>query len=117
MMFQNHISSITPTAAVHELAGCTTFYSTTSSMDIQGVSLSTTSSVDVQGVGILFHRCSADVQGVPIYTVMSAVWTCSSVADPGCLSRIRIFSIPDPGFASENLSILAQKMVSKLSEI
>jgi hypothetical protein len=35
----------------------------------------------------------------------------------GCLSRIRIFSIPDPGSASKNLSILTQKMVSKLSEI
>ena len=44
----------------------------------------------------------------------------SSVADPGCLSRIRIFSIPDPGSrvkkipgsgsASKNLSILTQKM-------
>jgi hypothetical protein len=26
-----------------------------------------------------------------------------SVADPGCLSRIRIFSIPDPESASKNL--------------
>ncbi len=25
-----------------------------------------------------------------------------SVADPGCLHRIRIFSIPDPGSASKN---------------
>jgi hypothetical protein len=46
-----------------------------------------------------------------------------SVADPGCLSRIRIFSIPNPNFsipdlnffhpgsasASKNLSILTQK--------
>ncbi len=50
-----------------------------------------------------------------------------SVADPGCLSRIRIFSIPvlgsgvkkipDPGSASKNLSILTQNIVSKLSEI
>jgi hypothetical protein len=43
-----------------------------------------------------------------------------SVADPGFEffpSRIRIFSIPDPGSASKNLSILTQKMVSKLSEI
>jgi hypothetical protein len=47
--------------------------------------------------------------------------TASRVADPGCLSRIRIFSvpdpyffIPDPGSASKNLSILTQKMVSKL---
>jgi hypothetical protein len=45
----------------------------------------------------------------------------SSVADPGCLSRIRIFPsrIPgqkDSGSASKNLSILAQKIVSKLSE-
>jgi hypothetical protein len=42
-----------------------------------------------------------------------------SVADPGCLSRSRFFSIPDPnclhhGSASKNLSILTQKMVSKL---
>ncbi len=46
----------------------------------------------------------------------------SSVADPGCLSRMRIFSIPDlnffhPGSASKNLSILTQKIYSKLSEI
>jgi hypothetical protein len=40
-----------------------------------------------------------------------------SVADPGCLSRIRIFSIPDSGPASKNLSILTQIIVSKLSEI
>jgi hypothetical protein len=50
-----------------------------------------------------------------------------SVEDPGCLSRIPIFSIPDPGSrvkktprsasASKNLSILIQKIVSKLSEI
>ncbi len=42
-----------------------------------------------------------------------------SVAYPGCLSRIRLFSIPDPicfhpGSESKNLSILTQKMVSKL---
>jgi hypothetical protein len=37
-----------------------------------------------------------------------------SVADPGCLSRILLFSIPDPGSSSKNLSILTQKMVSKL---
>jgi hypothetical protein len=48
--------------------------------------------------------------------------TKNSVADPGCLSRIRIFSIPDPNFfypgsASKNLSILTQTIVSKLSEI
>ncbi len=51
------------------------------------------------------------------------------VVYPGCLSRIqiRIFSIPDPGSirfpdpgsesASKNLSILTQKIVSKLSEL
>jgi hypothetical protein len=32
-----------------------------------------------------------------------------SVADPGCLSRIRLFSIPDPGSSSKNLSILTPK--------
>ncbi len=32
-------------------------------------------------------------------------------------SRVRIFSIPDPGSASKNWSILTQKLVSKLSEI
>ncbi len=45
-----------------------------------------------------------------------------TIADPGCLSRIRLFSIPDPncfhpGSASKNLSILSffpKKMVSKL---
>jgi hypothetical protein len=36
---------------------------------------------------------------------------------PGSLSRIRIFSIPNPGSSSKNLSILTQKIVSKLSEI
>ncbi len=48
----------------------------------------------------------------------------SSVADPGCLSRIRILSIPDsgseffyPGSASKNLSILTQEIVSQRSEI
>jgi hypothetical protein len=35
-----------------------------------------------------------------------------SVTDPGCLSRIRIFSIPDP-----HQKILIRKIVSKLSEI
>jgi hypothetical protein len=40
-----------------------------------------------------------------------------SVADPGCLTRIRIFSIPDTGSAAKNLSILTPKIVSKLSEI
>ncbi len=35
----------------------------------------------------------------------------------GKFTRNRIFSIPDPGSASKNWSILAQKMVSKLSEI
>ena len=32
----------------------------------------------------------------------------STVADPGCLSRIRLFSIPDPGSA-KNLSIFTQQ--------
>ncbi len=44
----------------------------------------------------------------------------SSVADPGCLSRILLFSIPDHGSASKNLSILTKKnkkMVSKLKKI
>jgi hypothetical protein len=48
-----------------------------------------------------------------------------SVADPGCLSRIpdptffhpgsriRTVSIPDPGSASKNLSILTQKKTKK----
>ncbi len=47
-----------------------------------------------------------------------------SVSDPGCLSRffhpvfrIRIFSIPDTGSTSKNLSILTQNIPSKLSEI
>jgi hypothetical protein len=49
-----------------------------------------------------------------------------SVADPGCTvypgskfcpSRIRILSIPDPGSESKNLSILTQKIGSKLPEI
>jgi hypothetical protein len=43
-----------------------------------------------------------------------------SVADPGCLSQIQLFSIPDPNFfhpgsASKYLSTyFTQKMVSKL---
>jgi hypothetical protein len=41
----------------------------------------------------------------------------ASVEDPGFLSRIRIFPIPEPGTASQNLSLLTQKWVSKLSEI
>ncbi len=47
-----------------------------------------------------------------------------SVADSGCLSWIRIFFIPDPNFSikdpessSNNLCILIQKIVFKLSEI
>ncbi len=40
-----------------------------------------------------------------------------SVAYPGCLSQFRIFPIPDPESTSKNLSILTQKIVSKLSEI
>jgi hypothetical protein len=32
-----------------------------------------------------------------------------SVADPGCLSPIRFFSTPDPGFASKNLYFNPQK--------
>ncbi len=39
------------------------------------------------------------------------------MTDPGCLSRIRTFSIPDPRSASKNRSILTQKIVSKLSEM
>jgi hypothetical protein len=39
----------------------------------------------------------------------------NSVADPECLSRIRIFSIPDPH--QRIFSILTQKTVSKLSGI
>ncbi len=38
-----------------------------------------------------------------------------SVADPGCLSRIRVFSIPDPGSASKNFN--PKKLFLKLSEI
>ncbi len=34
----------------------------------------------------------------------------TSVVDPGCLSRIRIFSIPNPGSASKILSIVPQKL-------
>jgi hypothetical protein len=52
----------------------------------------------------------------------------SSVADWGCLSRnrdpnvfhpgsrIRLFSVPDPGYGPNNLSILTRKLVCKLSE-
>jgi hypothetical protein len=35
----------------------------------------------------------------------------------GCWDRIQNFSIPDPGTASKNLSIVTQKIISKLSEI
>ncbi len=37
------------------------------------------------------------------------------VRDPRCLSWISIFSIPDPGFVSKNLSILGQKI--KISDV
>jgi hypothetical protein len=45
----------------------------------------------------------------------------TSVADPGCLSRNRIFSIPDPssfhfGFSSKNLSVLTQKTVLRVRD-
>jgi hypothetical protein len=33
-----------------------------------------------------------------------------NVADKGCLSRIQMFSIPDPESASKNLRILTQKI-------
>jgi hypothetical protein len=44
--------------------------------------------------------------------------TSVSVADPGCLSRIRLFSIPDPnclhpGSSSKNLCILTPKKAKK----
>jgi hypothetical protein len=48
---------------------------------------------------------------------LSRIQCCGSgmfIPDPGseCFpSRIQIFSIPDPGFASNNLSILTQKLV------
>ncbi len=38
-----------------------------------------------------------------------------SVADPGCLSRIRLFSIPNPG--SELFPSASKKLFFKLSEI
>ncbi len=38
---------------------------------------------------------------------------CTSVADLGCLSRIRTVSIPDTGSASKNLSILTPKKTKK----
>ncbi len=38
----------------------------------------------------------------------------SSVADPRCLTRIRIFPIPDLGSASKNLSVLTKIKISKL---
>jgi hypothetical protein len=37
----------------------------------------------------------------------------TSVADPGFLSRIRLSSIPDPGSASNKLSILTPKKPKK----
>ncbi len=52
-----------------------------------------------------------------------------SVADPGCLSLIPdptffhpgswipIYSLPDPGFTSKNLSILPENLFFKLLEI
>jgi hypothetical protein len=43
---------------------------------------------------------------------LSRIQRILSVAYPGCLSWMRIFSIPDPGSASKNLSILTQKIVS-----
>jgi hypothetical protein len=40
-----------------------------------------------------------------------------SVADPGCLSRMRDPNLFHPGSASKDLSILTKKIVSTLSEI
>jgi hypothetical protein len=39
-----------------------------------------------------------------------------SIADPGCLSRIRIFSIPDSGSGVKKIPGSKTKIVSKLSE-
>jgi hypothetical protein len=61
---QHHKARMTPSAAIHGRAGCISFYiqqygragvplSTTSSMDVQGVS----KSIAVQGVCIPFHLC------------------------------------------------------------
>jgi hypothetical protein len=62
MIFQHPLARIRPSAAVYGRAGCIFFYylqfglawgvrfTSTSSMDVQGVSSSTASSMDVQGV-------------------------------------------------------------------
>jgi hypothetical protein len=54
----------------------------------------------------------------PLHIVLNPVIdSVLPIRDPGSYffpSRMRIVSIPDPGSASKNLSILTQKMVSKL---
>jgi hypothetical protein len=73
------------------------------------------------------QRNQKDVHRYIYKTDHGFLWVETSVADPGCLSRIRNFSIPDPGSKRfpdpgsgselKNLSILTQKIVSMLSEI
>ncbi len=62
--------------------------------------------------------CSSFLAVVPV------CFASASVADPGCVSRIRIFSIPHPGsefipsrIRIKNFKYLTQKSISKLSEI
>ncbi len=76
------------------------------------------SSVNIEDCSCWRPRC-----GLPrlVHVVWSknVVWS-NSVADPGSElfpPRIQFFSIPGPGSASKNLSILTQKIVFKLSEI
>jgi hypothetical protein len=56
-----------------------------------------------------------NARGVLAVLRIRYVYPGSEFFHPG--SRIRIFSIPNPGSASKNLRILTQKIVSKLSEI
>jgi hypothetical protein len=71
---------------------------------------------DLDEVGGSFHSSlstyyftfSTKVSGVPVDTVhifMITICIFSSVADQGCFSRIRIFSIPDPIFSHPGSTI------------
>jgi hypothetical protein len=75
--------------------------------------------------GLLSTEQEEEVVGTPPGLQPPGESHSSSVADPGCLSRIRLFSIPDPGYELSPSRILikeftyfnpkkSKKMVSKL---
>ncbi len=71
-----------------------------------------------------FCCCAQTIFSSSVHCILIGV--AASVVDQECLSlvwifpsriRLQIFSILDPGSATKNLSILTQKIVSKISEI